>query len=84
MMREWRHVRLLKRMGRGHSESGVRGTQEGELAVLCPACPIPEINLPPNWKTMPPSDQYVIPLSYHNLLFFDIKYQVALFIVHWD
>jgi len=64
MMREWRHVRLLKRMGRGHSASGVRGTQEGELAVLCPACPIPNINLPPNWRATPKSDQYVILLSY--------------------
>ncbi|KAH9478096.1 hypothetical protein JR316_0010334 [Psilocybe cubensis] len=30
IVREWRHIRLLKRMGRGHAESGVKGTKEGE------------------------------------------------------
>ena len=80
MMREWRHVRLLKRMGRGHSVSGVRGTQEGELAVLCPACPIPNVNLPPDWRTMP--DQYVVKFSFYKFFFDEI--QVALFIIHRD
>lgn len=61
-MREWRHVRLLKRMGRGHSASGVKGTAEGELAVQCPACPIPQINLPPDWAQRPESEQFVITL----------------------
>ncbi|KAF8808428.1 hypothetical protein BYT27DRAFT_7210831 [Phlegmacium glaucopus] len=53
IMREWRHVRLLKRFGRGHDPTGVKGTQEGECAVLCPACPIPGMNLPSNWKDQP-------------------------------
>ena len=57
MVREWRHVRLLKRMGRGHAESGVKGTREGECAVLCPACPIPGVNLPSDWKDRPDSEQ---------------------------
>ncbi|KAF8176561.1 hypothetical protein BJ912DRAFT_1024344 [Pholiota molesta] len=62
IVREWRHVRLLKRMGRGHSSSGVKGTKEGECAVLCPACPLPDINLPPDWKTRPQSDQWLYTL----------------------
>ncbi|KAG2094383.1 uncharacterized protein F5147DRAFT_747814 [Suillus discolor] len=37
--------------GRGHDPAGVDATQEGELTVLCPACPHPGINLPPNWET---------------------------------
>ncbi|KAF9470113.1 hypothetical protein BDN70DRAFT_763808, partial [Pholiota conissans] len=49
IIREWRHVRMLKRAGRGHSASGVKGTSSGECAVLCPACPLPGINLPDNW-----------------------------------
>ena len=57
MVREWRHIRLLKRMGRGHDPSGVKGTQEGECAVLCPACPQPGKNLPPNWKDAPENQQ---------------------------
>ena len=57
IIREWRHICLLKRMGRGHSESGVNGTQEGQCAVLCPACPQPGVNLPLDWKERPESEQ---------------------------
>ncbi|KAJ2912610.1 hypothetical protein MD484_g7802, partial [Candolleomyces efflorescens] len=58
MVREWRHVRLLKRMGRGHDPSGVAGTSPGELAVLCPACPYPDINLPGDYDQLPAGDQW--------------------------
>ncbi|KAG2105020.1 uncharacterized protein F5147DRAFT_775339 [Suillus discolor] len=51
IMREWRNLNALKHAGRGHNPAGVDATQEGELAVLCPACPHPGINLPPNWET---------------------------------
>ncbi|KAJ2911434.1 hypothetical protein MD484_g8984, partial [Candolleomyces efflorescens] len=57
MIREWRHLRLLKRMGRGHDPSGVAGTLPGELAVLCPACPYPDVNLPPDYEQQPEADQ---------------------------
>lgn len=57
IVREWRHIRLMKRMGRGHSPTGVYGTKEGECAVLCPACPYPGINMPSNWRTAPESQQ---------------------------
>ena len=49
---QWRHLKRLKRSGRGHGPSGVRGTAPGELAVRCPACPRPDINLPPNWHSV--------------------------------
>ncbi|KAF8995213.1 hypothetical protein BDZ89DRAFT_971867 [Hymenopellis radicata] len=48
-IRQWRHIKLLKRAGRGHAISGVSGTSLGELAVACPACPHPDKNLPPDW-----------------------------------
>ncbi|KAG2052390.1 hypothetical protein BDR06DRAFT_983220 [Suillus hirtellus] len=51
IMREWRNLNALKRAGCWHDPAGVDTTQEGELAVLCPACPHPGINLPPNWET---------------------------------
>jgi hypothetical protein len=57
IIREWRHVRLLKRKGRGHGTGGVKATQEGECAVLCPACPYPGINLPADWKDQPKGRQ---------------------------
>jgi hypothetical protein len=47
---QWRHLKSLKRGGRGHAESGVSGTANGELAIMCPSCPRPGINLPPGWE----------------------------------
>ncbi|KAK0488338.1 hypothetical protein EDD18DRAFT_1311308 [Armillaria luteobubalina] len=49
-MREWQHIRALKQFGRGHEPSGIPGTKQGELALHCPACPQPSINLPPDWR----------------------------------
>ncbi|KAI0071051.1 hypothetical protein K474DRAFT_1736809 [Panus rudis PR-1116 ss-1] len=37
---------------------------EGCLAVLCPACPQPEINMDPNWKSRPEEEQYIDALHY--------------------
>ena len=45
MLRQWRHLQLLKRAGRGYYVEGVNSTRPGELALLCPACPQPGINL---------------------------------------
>lgn len=59
MVLEWRHSKMLKRGGRGHHPDGVMGTKEGQLAVLCPACPQPDINLPPGWEEAPADKQYV-------------------------
>lgn len=59
MLRMWRHLRLLKRGGRAHNSTGARGTSPGELAVLCPACPYPDINLPDDWKSVAKNLEYV-------------------------
>jgi hypothetical protein len=48
--REYRHLMMLKRGGRGHDAGGARATQSGELAVRCPACPRPGVNLPDGWE----------------------------------
>lgn len=53
MIREWRHLKMLKRAGRGHDPGGILATAEGECAVLCPACPQPGKNLPENWQDAP-------------------------------
>jgi hypothetical protein len=57
MVREWRHLKMLKRAGRGHDPSGVENTKRGECAVLCPACPQPNKNLPDDWQTAPKTKQ---------------------------
>ncbi|KAJ7805097.1 hypothetical protein B0H14DRAFT_3091667 [Mycena olivaceomarginata] len=59
MTREWRHVRMLKRAGRGHDPAGVANTKPGECALLCPACPQPGKNLPANWQEAPENKQYL-------------------------
>ena len=59
MIRMWRHMKLLKRGGRAHAVSGVKGTGPGELALPCPACPRPSHNLPENWQETPKDTEYV-------------------------
>ncbi|KIJ10047.1 hypothetical protein PAXINDRAFT_27756, partial [Paxillus involutus ATCC 200175] len=49
MSQQWRHLKMVKRAGRGHEPHGLGATAEGECAVLCPACPHPGKNLPSNF-----------------------------------
>lgn len=56
MVREWRHVTLAKRAGRGHDSTGIAGTNLGGLAVRCRACPHPGVNLPDGWQDAKPED----------------------------
>ncbi|KAF8439266.1 hypothetical protein L210DRAFT_3646022 [Boletus edulis BED1] len=59
VIREWRHLKMLKRSSRGHSSDGVAETQEGELAVLCPACPQPGKNMTSGWRESPVEKQWL-------------------------
>ena len=55
MTREWRHLKMMKRAGRGHDPDGVSGTPAGACAVECPACLLPGKNLPPDYDKAPQS-----------------------------
>lgn len=55
----YRHCIMLKRGGQGHDLEGAVATKAGELAVLCPACPHPGINLPNDWENASPEQRYV-------------------------
>lgn len=57
IIRQYRHILLLKRGGRGHVLDGVASTQEGQLALRCPACPHPGRNLPPDWQSVTVEDR---------------------------
>ncbi|KAJ8515304.1 hypothetical protein ONZ45_g7245 [Pleurotus djamor] len=59
VIRQYRHLRAIKRSGMGHEPEGVAATPPGALAVDCPACPHPSINLPLNWKTLPASIRWI-------------------------
>jgi hypothetical protein len=66
LSRLWRWVKRIKWAGYGHSsrppmvpsdnnlmelsQQDPMAPSPGELAVFCPACPQPGINLPINWK----------------------------------
>ncbi|KAJ3500804.1 hypothetical protein NLJ89_g9630 [Agrocybe chaxingu] len=53
MVLQWRHLKLLKWAGRAYDPAGVCATTPGELALRCPSCPHPGINLPDDWETAP-------------------------------
>ncbi|OCH84652.1 hypothetical protein OBBRIDRAFT_815395 [Obba rivulosa] len=59
IMCQWRHLKLLKRVGRGHDETSMKGTALGECAVSCPVCPHPGKNLPDDWRDAPPERRYL-------------------------
>ncbi|KAF7296591.1 CxC2 domain-containing protein [Mycena chlorophos] len=60
MGREWRHLLLLKRGGRfGYQSNQAEDAAPGELAILCPACPRPGVNLPEDWKDAKPEDEHL-------------------------
>lgn len=59
MVSQWRHLHMLKRGGRGHdpSPNRVAETKDGELAVRCPLCPRPGVNLDPSYIFTSPEDR---------------------------
>ncbi|KAJ7265087.1 hypothetical protein C8J57DRAFT_1622132 [Mycena rebaudengoi] len=62
MTREWRNLKMLKRAGREHAQTGAMGTAPGECALLCPACPQPGKNLPEGWETAADDDKFLYAL----------------------
>ena len=57
-VRQWRHIKDLKRGGAGHTSVAVDDLDGGALAIECPACPHPEQNLPPDWDKAPEDKAY--------------------------
>jgi len=82
MVRQWRHIKMAKRAGRGHNPSGIDGTPQGGLSIPCRSCPHPDINLPDGWDNAPPKDQCVLNL-YNWLIVFvtdQFRWLYALFL----
>jgi hypothetical protein len=52
-VRQWRHLKDIKRGGAGHTTIAVDKLNNGALAIDCPACPHPGRNLPAEWDTSP-------------------------------
>ncbi|KAJ7604326.1 hypothetical protein FB45DRAFT_769378 [Roridomyces roridus] len=74
MVREYRHVQMCKRAGRGHDcariyvpdtdsyLSGIDATEPGGLQVPCRACPIPQVNLPEDYENAPADEAWLYQL----------------------
>ncbi|KZV61408.1 hypothetical protein PENSPDRAFT_693448 [Peniophora sp. CONT] len=52
-VRQFRHILMFKRAGRGHEPGGIAGTPPGGAAVQCPACPNFDMNVPADWALSP-------------------------------
>jgi CxC2 like cysteine cluster associated with KDZ transposases len=50
MSRIWRWMKKLKWAGYAGSTKKVEEVGAGDLAIYCPACPQPGVNIPDNWK----------------------------------
>ena len=48
-VRQWRHLKDIKRGAASHATVMVNELGNGSLAVECPACPHPGQNLPVGW-----------------------------------
>src|ERR1700678_3560203 len=50
MARIWRWMKKLKWAGYAGGPNKVKDVGASELAIFCPACPQPAINIPDNWR----------------------------------
>jgi len=44
------HLKMMKCTGWGNIAGGLLSMAPSDLALSCPACPIPHVNLPENWE----------------------------------
>ncbi|KAK0189723.1 hypothetical protein F5146DRAFT_932029 [Armillaria mellea] len=49
----YRHLLLLMYGEKGNEQEGVNNVNPGELAMECPVCPCPGVNLPEDWWDAP-------------------------------
>jgi hypothetical protein len=47
--RQWRDLKNRMKSGLGHASEQDK-SQDGSIAIFCPACPQPGLNLPDDWK----------------------------------
>lgn len=58
-VRQWKHLKQVKRGGGGHIMAGLASIPDGAFALECPACPHPGRNLPQDWDQTPEDKQSV-------------------------
>ncbi|KAI0056201.1 hypothetical protein BV25DRAFT_1921198 [Artomyces pyxidatus] len=72
IIRQYRHIQMMKQGGRGHALEGISGAKAGECAVLCPACPQPGLNLPDGWEDAPEDKQWL----YRRIIAMDANFRL--------
>ncbi|KAI0340412.1 hypothetical protein BDW22DRAFT_1431008 [Trametopsis cervina] len=60
VIRQWRHLKTRRITGVTHD--GYRAGVKGQMALFCPACPQPNVNLPANWAMDPERWKYRVQL----------------------
>ncbi|EJD37044.1 hypothetical protein AURDEDRAFT_43202, partial [Auricularia subglabra TFB-10046 SS5] len=50
--REWRTLKRLKRSGQALGISSLLPNNSNSVAILCPACPQPDMNMEPDWERL--------------------------------
>ncbi|KAK7020693.1 hypothetical protein VNI00_017635 [Paramarasmius palmivorus] len=74
VMRQWRYLKLLKRGGMGNTpEVPLDDIAPGGLAVACPACPRPGINMPDDWESSTPLSKQFL---YHKFISIDACFRL--------
>lgn len=63
-VRQWRHLKDMKRGAAGHTSTAVDDLGDGALAIECPACPHPGQNLPLGWENAT-GDKAYAPVIFH-------------------
>ncbi|KAF9470843.1 hypothetical protein BDN70DRAFT_901798 [Pholiota conissans] len=53
MIMQWRHLQMLKWAGIQNEDGGIAAIRPGQLAVRCPSCPHPGMNLANGWENAP-------------------------------
>ncbi|KAI9430770.1 hypothetical protein BJY52DRAFT_1133495 [Lactarius psammicola] len=56
--RQWRDLKNRMQTGLGY-QAEQETPQDGSMAIFCPACPQPGINLPDDWKVKYPQDHLI-------------------------
>ncbi|SJL16396.1 uncharacterized protein ARMOST_19920 [Armillaria ostoyae] len=68
----WEEVYVSVANGRGQEENGIVMTSEGQLALRCPTCPMPEVNLPEGWRSAGCSISFL----YHGIFAMDANFRL--------
>jgi|ERR1700733_61895 len=61
--RQWRDLKNRMHSGLGYEQED-DSTPDGSMAIFCPACPQPGINLPDDWKERYTPYAFIIHISY--------------------